>query len=88
MSSSAVSEARSTSPAVPGFEVNTYDRNGDPVLTVGRFDSIEAARNGISDHACVDLEGLGDANYAASVLPSIVESWFIGPVEYIIHCNG
>lgn len=73
---------------VPGFEVNTYDRDGRPMLLVGRFDSIAAARDSIADHACVDLEGLGDNNYAGSVLPSIVESWFIGPVEYIIHRNA
>lgn len=70
---------------VPSFEVNTYDRDGRPMLLVGRFDSIEAAQAGISDHAGVRLDWLRDNNYAGSVLPSIVESWFIGSVEYIIH---
>ena len=81
----ALSASVNTPTVLPGFEVNTYDCGGTPLFLIGRFDSIAAARDGISDPACVDLEGLGDNNYAGSVLPSIVESWFIGPVEYIIH---
>lgn len=64
------------------FEVNTYDRHGELMLTVGRFDSIEAARSGIVAYAGADLD---ENERAGSVMPSIVESWFIGPVEYIIH---
>ena len=81
----ALPASANTPSILPGFEVNTYDRGGIPLFLIGRFDSIAAARAGIPDHACVDLEGLGDNNYAGGVLPSIVESWFIGSVEYIIH---
>ena len=64
------------------FEVNTYNNHGEPMLTVGRFDSIEAARIGIVAHAGADLD---ENEHAGSVMPSIVESWFIGPVEYVVH---
>ncbi len=81
--SEALSASANISTALPGFEVNTYDRDGNPVLTVGRFDSIAAARGAIAAHAGAELD---ENTLAGSVLPSIVESWFFGPVEYIVHC--
>ncbi len=71
------------SAAVPGFEVDTYDRDGNPMLLIGHYDSIEAARIGIAAHAGAALD---ENTHVGSVMPSIVESWFFGPVEYIVHC--
>ncbi len=77
--------ASTTSPRddASGFEVDTYDRDGNPMLLIGHYDSIEAARIGIAAHAGADLD---ENTHVGSVLPSIVESWFFGPVEHIIHC--
>lgn len=64
------------------FDVNTYNNAGDPVVHVGKFDSLEDARLGIANHAGITLNG---RDYSPGTNPTIAESWMVRSVEYVIH---